>query len=74
MLSRPALGFTQPPIQSEPGAISPGVKQPVLEADHSPPTSADVKKMRIYIPEADFMVPMSVTTNKNEIRVDISRI
>jgi hypothetical protein len=46
--SRPALGFTQPPIQWVPGALSPGVKRPRREADHSPPTSAEVKKMRIY--------------------------
>jgi hypothetical protein len=36
------------PIQWVPGALSMGVKQPVREADHSPPTSAEVKKMWIY--------------------------
>jgi hypothetical protein len=41
--SRPALGPTQPPIQGEPG-----VKRPGREADHSPPTGAEVKKMWIY--------------------------
>jgi hypothetical protein len=30
------------------GALSPGVKWPVREADHSTPTSAEVKKMWIY--------------------------
>jgi hypothetical protein len=45
-----ALGSTQPPIQWVPGAIPLGVKQPGHEADHSPPTSAEVKKMWIYIP------------------------
>jgi hypothetical protein len=40
----PALGFTQPPIQSVPGALSPRVERPEREADHSPPTSAEVKK------------------------------
>jgi hypothetical protein len=45
---RPALGFTQPPIQWVPGALSPGVKRQGREADHSPPTSAEVKKMWIY--------------------------
>jgi hypothetical protein len=45
--SRPALGFTQPPIQWVRGAISPGVKQPGHEVDHSPATSAEVKKMWI---------------------------
>jgi hypothetical protein len=46
--SRPAMGSTQTPIQWVPGALSPGVKRPRREADHSPPTSAEVKKMRIY--------------------------
>jgi hypothetical protein len=48
MSSRPALGPTQPPIQWVPGAVSPGVKRLEREADHSPPTSAKVKKMCIY--------------------------
>jgi hypothetical protein len=43
-----ALGSTQPPIQWVPGALSPGVKRPGREADQSPPTSAEVKKMWIY--------------------------
>jgi hypothetical protein len=46
--SRLALGSTQPPIQWVPGTISLGLKRPVREADHSPPTSAEVKKMWIY--------------------------
>jgi hypothetical protein len=46
--SRPALGSTQPPTQWVPGALSPGVKRLGCEADHSPPTSAEVKKMWIY--------------------------
>jgi hypothetical protein len=41
--SREALGPTQPPIQWVPWAISPGVKRPGREADHSPPSSAEVK-------------------------------
>jgi hypothetical protein len=40
---RPALGCSQPPIQSVPGAISPGVRRKGREADHSPPTSVEVK-------------------------------
>jgi hypothetical protein len=46
--SRPALGPTQPHIQWEPGALSPGVKRQGRKADHSPPTSVSVKKMWIY--------------------------
>jgi hypothetical protein len=45
---RPALGSTQPPIQWVPWALSPWVKRPRREADHSSPTSAEVKKMCIY--------------------------
>jgi hypothetical protein len=41
--SRPALGPTQPPIRWVLRALSPGVKQPGCEADHSPPSSAEVK-------------------------------
>jgi hypothetical protein len=41
---REALGPTQPPIQ-----WVPGVKRQGREADHSPPASAEVKKMWIYI-------------------------
>jgi hypothetical protein len=46
--SRPALGPIQPPIEWVPGALSLGVKRPGREADHSPPTSAEVKKTWIY--------------------------
>jgi hypothetical protein len=38
------------PIQWVPGALSLG-----READHSPPTSAEVKKMWIYTPPYAFM-------------------
>jgi hypothetical protein len=48
--SRPALGSTQPPVQWVPGALSPEVKRPGREADHSPRTSAEVKKnVDLYI-------------------------
>jgi hypothetical protein len=46
-MSKPALGPTKPPTQWVPG-LSQGVKRPGHEADHSPPTSAEVKKMWIY--------------------------
>jgi hypothetical protein len=42
--SRTALGPTQPPIQWVPGALSLGVKRLGREAEHSPPTSAEVKE------------------------------
>jgi hypothetical protein len=41
--SRPAPGSTQPPIQWIQGTLSPGVKRPELEADHSTPSNAEVK-------------------------------
>jgi hypothetical protein len=42
--SRTALRPTQPPIQWVPGALSMGVKRQGREADHSPPSSAEVKE------------------------------
>jgi hypothetical protein len=45
---RPALGPTQPPVQWVPGALSSRVNLPGREADHSPPTSAEVKNTWIY--------------------------
>jgi hypothetical protein len=42
--SRTALGPTQPPIQWVPEALSLGVKWPGREADHPPPSSAEVKE------------------------------
>jgi hypothetical protein len=42
--SRPALGLTQPPIQWVPEDLSLGVKWPKCEADHSPPSGAEVKE------------------------------
>jgi hypothetical protein len=42
--ARPALGFTQPPIQWVPGGLSVVVKRPGREADHSPPSGAEVKE------------------------------
>jgi hypothetical protein len=44
-----ALGQTQPPIQRVPGALSLGVKWPGREADHSPPSSAEVECVELYL-------------------------
>jgi hypothetical protein len=46
--SRSALRPTQPLIQWVPGALSLGVKQPGREADHSLPSSVDVKNACSY--------------------------
>jgi len=43
-----ALGLTQPPIQWVPGDLSLRIKQPGHEADHSPPSSAEVKNACSY--------------------------
>jgi hypothetical protein len=48
-LSRLALGITQFPIQWVPGALSLGVRRPGREADHLPPSSAEVKYAWSYI-------------------------
>jgi hypothetical protein len=48
--SRTALGPTQPPIQWVPGDLSLGVKRQGCEADHSPPSSAEVKEcVELYL-------------------------
>jgi hypothetical protein len=48
--SRMALGPAQPPIQWILGALSLGVKWPGHEADHSPPSSAEVKEcVELYL-------------------------
>jgi hypothetical protein len=39
-----ALEPTQPPVQWIPGALSLGIKRLGREADHSPPSSAEVKE------------------------------
>jgi hypothetical protein len=46
--SRPALELTHPPIHWVRGALSPGVKRSEREADHSPPSSAEVKNTWMY--------------------------
>jgi hypothetical protein len=47
--SRMALGPTQPHIQWVLGALSLGVKWPGCEAEHSHPSSAEVKNAWSYI-------------------------
>jgi len=49
-VSRTALGPTQSSIQWVPGALSLGAKRPGREADHSPPSSAEVKEcVKLYL-------------------------
>jgi hypothetical protein len=55
--SRAALGPIQPPIHWVSGALSLGVKRPGCEAEHSPPSSAEVKNAWSYTstPQYAFM-------------------
>jgi hypothetical protein len=55
--SRPALGPTQLPFQWVPTALTPSIKRPVREADHSPPSSAEVENKCSYTsaPQYAFM-------------------
>jgi hypothetical protein len=46
--SRLALELTKPPIQWVSGALSLLVKRPQSEADHSPPSTTEVKKACSY--------------------------
>jgi hypothetical protein len=48
IFSRPSLGSTQPSIQWVLGTLSPGVKRQGREADYSPLTSSEVKRMWTY--------------------------
>jgi hypothetical protein len=45
---RPALEPTQPPIQCVLGALSLGVKRLGREADHSPPSSAEISPIHLH--------------------------
>jgi len=47
-VSGPVLWSTQTPIQWVPGALSLGVKWHGREADHSPPSSFEVKNVWSY--------------------------
>jgi hypothetical protein len=53
-VSRTAQGPTRPPIQWILEALSPGVKRPGREADHSPPTSAR-SRMHGAIPPSQYL-------------------
>jgi len=59
--SRPALGPTQPPSQRVPGVFSPGIKRLGLAADHSSPSSAEVKRVSVAIPPLSLSAFMQST-------------
>jgi hypothetical protein len=58
--SRPAPGHTHTPIQWVPRAISPGVKRPGREADHSVPSSAEVDNCRAPPPLLHMSLKLSL--------------
>jgi hypothetical protein len=61
-VSRTALGPTQPPLRWAAGALSLGVKRSEREADHSPPSIAEVKNAWSYTstPQYAFMAWCSI--------------
>jgi hypothetical protein len=67
--SRPALGPTQLPVQWVPWALSTGVKRLGRETDHSPPASAEVKKMWIctFIPPYAFMAQCLISQAQRQL-------
>jgi hypothetical protein len=72
--SRPALGPTQPPIQWVSVTLSLVVKRPRREADHSPPSNAEVKNAWSYTstPQYAFMAWCSVKAIIHIIIFDLS--
>jgi hypothetical protein len=68
--SRTALGPTYPHIQWVSGAVSLGVKRPGREADHSPPSSAEVKNAWSYTstPQHTFMAWCSFKKKRKAYR------
>jgi hypothetical protein len=53
--SRPAVGPTQPPSEWVKGAFCPGVKQAGRDADHSPPSSPEVRNARSYTSTSQYV-------------------
>jgi hypothetical protein len=70
--SRRALGPTQPPIQWVPGAPSLGVKRPDREADHSFPSSAEVKECVEHISTPPILLHGVVLSLKKKHRVNFT--
>jgi hypothetical protein len=67
--SRPPLWPTQLPIQWVPDALSLKVKRPESEADHSPPSSVEVKNAWSYIstPPIHLMASCSVRRSRTAL-------
>jgi hypothetical protein len=68
--SRTPLGPTQPHIQWIPGAFYPEIKRQGREANHSPPSSAEINKVWCYIPPLpQYVIRGVVLCIFNEIQV-----
>jgi hypothetical protein len=74
ILSRQALGFTQPPTESVPGVHSSGIKQPRRDSNHSPPSSYEVKNVWSYISTPPYvcMARCIVRTSEGRSRVTVA--
>jgi hypothetical protein len=61
---------TQFPLQWVPGALSPGVRRPGREANHSPPTSAEIKETSIYTPTPPYS-SMTLVKHRDNFTCDV---
>jgi len=68
-VSRPAVEPTQLPLQWVVGALSLEIKRPECEAGHSPPSSAEVKKMRGVIPP----LPNTPSLRGAQLKAEVSK-
>jgi hypothetical protein len=67
-----ALGPTDPPIQWAPGALSQAVMRPGREADHLPPTSAEVEQTSpaaVQLSRPPYLIRSSLLTALTHARV-----
>jgi hypothetical protein len=53
--SRPALGPTQPPSPLVPAALSRGINRQGREADHTPPSSGEIKNSGTIPPSPPYL-------------------
>jgi hypothetical protein len=60
----PALEPTQAPVQSLSEALSPSLKRPGREADHSLPSSADIKNTWSYTSTPSYAFMVGCLVNK----------
>jgi hypothetical protein len=66
--SRPDLGSAQPPIHWVQGTLTVGLKRSGSEADHSPPSSTEVRNVWSYT----FTLPTRLSGAMLHLTMDIS--